>query len=446
MHRDDSQRDQVSSQYCEDDEVRVVWDKNLKDARVVGLENRKNFCFANATMQCLASTPMVGNLAITSPLPQTVESTSSYAKFEALICKLRPKASSSDAYVQRKFVDDWVNVYQFAVPVKYQADAPEFLEGFLRHLTDLEYDAQLQLGKPHDFKQETLRTERAFRYYQTKSKICTTCHRQELLEQESVSSKRPLAVYRSGTFAERKNRKQDTSIMDFLTDTWLDKRETICQCNADTEYSEIRFLFPPNNLILNIDFEDTTVTLEKTLDIQRFVDAPPNSAGKTGENHQYELHGILVYEKCGDGGHYIAYVQNMKNEWYTTSDSTSTLTDWDAIKTRRPLPSRCENDRQQGSHLLFYHRTSPNLDAFPQNPPTPSTLQTKEGKRRVGLLRLRQKLQRGGVVSRHTFQLTEAEKNRLGNRLQDVAPMPIEEFIATPRNQTRARPLQAGGP
>jgi len=32
------------------------------------------------------------------------------------------------------------------------------------------------------------------------------------------------------------------------------------------------------------------------------------------------------------------------------------------------------------------------------------------------------------------------------NRLQDVAPMPIEEFIATPRNQTRARPLQAGGP
>jgi len=411
MHRD---RDQVSSQYCEDDEVKVVWDKNLKDKRVVGLENGANFCFANATMQCLASTPMVGNLAINFPLPQKVESPSPYAKFEALICKLRPEASSTDAFVQREFVDEWVNVYDFVSAGFRQADAAEFLGGFLQHLTDLEYFAQLQLGKPHTFELETLRTNRAFCYYQTKSKICTRCHRQESLSGESVSSKSPLTVYRS---EDSKKRKRDTSIMDFLTDTWLSKRETKCKtCKTRTEYDEIRFLFPPNNLILNIDVEDTTVTLEKTLDIQRFVDA--------SGNHQYELHGIVVYNKCGDGGHYIAHVQNMKNEWYTTNDPTSTLTDWDAIKTRKPLPSWCENDRQQGSHLLFYHRTSPNLDAFPQKPPTPSAFQTEEGKRRVGLLRLRQKLQRGEVGSLHTSPLTEDQKNRLRNRLRHLHRAP----------------------
>jgi hypothetical protein len=408
----------MTSQYCTDDEVRVVWDTDLKDRQVVGLVNGDHYCFANATMQCLASTPMVGNLAINSPLPQIVEGQpSKYAKFETFIGKLRPRKGTSNIPVERRFVDEqgidgeanelgWVDVYKLMKTDKDckngAADADEFLQAFLQYLADRELETQLTLKGVLDL--GTLRTNRAFNYYQKGSKICTNCHRQTLEQGETYSSNPPLRLD-----AHKETKKQNISIMDLLTDTLLSKKELSCEaCFEPTMYVETRFVFPPNNLILKWEMVNKTVTLEKTLDIQLFVDG-------SGE-HQYELHGIMVFEDGND--HYIAYVQNMDKKWYKTNDRTSTPINWEDIKTRT-----------HSGHLLFYHRTSPNVNAFPQDSPTlPAATwakQTPEDQRRVGLLRLRQKLQRGEVVSLHTSPLTKKQKTRLGNNLrhlQLVAP------------------------
>ncbi|XP_031392003.1 ubiquitin carboxyl-terminal hydrolase 18-like isoform X2 [Punica granatum] len=311
------------------------------ELRPCGLRNCGNSCYANAVLQCLAFTP-----PLTAYFLQGLHSKMCAKKgwcfmceFESLILKAKEGESPVSPFGIVSRLED--------IGSQLSNGREEDAHEFLRYTIDAMESICLMGSRipPGSLEEDTTLVGLTFGGY-LRSKIrCTNCQSKSERHERMMD----LTVEIDGDIGTL-----EEALRRFTLAETLDG-ENKYHCSRCGSYEKARkkltILEAPNVLTIVLKRFQTGKLgkLTKSIRYPEILDLAPYMSGTSDKSPIYRLYGVIVHldvTNASYSGHYVCYVKNPQNKWFSIDDS-------------RVTPADLETVLKVGAYMLLYSRCSP---------------------------------------------------------------------------------------
>ncbi|GAB4844914.1 ubiquitin-specific protease [Ancistrocladus abbreviatus] len=310
------------------------------ELRPCGLINCGNSCYANAVLQCLASTP-----PLTAYLLQGLHSKACVKKGWCFTCELERLILEAKKGVPLSPIGILSHIQKIGSQLSNgrQEDAHEFM----RYAIDTMQSICLQeagISKTSPLEEETTLLGLTFGGYLRSKITCKRCRGKSERHERMMD----LTVEIEGDIETL-----EKALRKFTGSESLDG-DNKYQCSRCKSYEKAKkrlsILEAPNvlTIVLKRFQSDGSGKLNKCIEFPEILNLAPYMTGAFVESPIYRLYGVVVHLDAMNSivsGHYVCYVRNAKNKWFEIDDS-------------RVKGVELESVLKKGAYMLFYSRCS----------------------------------------------------------------------------------------